>query len=260
MNTSSRYWYLVFGLFLGAGLGLVFTWVISPVRYVDAAPYSLKSEHKDAYRVLITTAFAASGDLGRAEARLGLLREADPVRVLTVQAQRGLGGGGSYQEARALALLATILEQRAGIQAPTTSSLGNQPGQKDTGSPESSTSEETPASTASGASYKLTKFEQVCDPEQDKALLQVETYDTQEHPVVGVRVLVTWAEGQAIFYTGPEAERKPGESGFRLVPGVQYMLYVGSGTQATDPFQVAECTRLDRTVYPGGWFAVFEQE
>ncbi len=104
-------WYLLTGFVLGAVLGLVFAWVVAPVEYVDTSPSSLREDFKDRYRALIAAAYLANGDIARAQARLNLLRDKEVARTLAEQAQRTLAGGGSPDEAQALALLALDLGQ-----------------------------------------------------------------------------------------------------------------------------------------------------
>ena len=112
MNEDERgNWYLLTGVVLGIILGILFTWVISPVEYVDTAPESLKDEFKAQYRVLIASAYVANGDLVRAKARLELLGEADIYMIVAEQAQQMLAEGGSVEEAQALGRLALALGQ-----------------------------------------------------------------------------------------------------------------------------------------------------
>lgn len=103
--------YLLTGVVLGIILGILFAWVISPVKYVDTAPESLKDEFKDQYRVLIASAYVANGDLVRAKARLALLDEVDIYLVVAEQAQQMLAEDGSVEEAQALGRLALALGQ-----------------------------------------------------------------------------------------------------------------------------------------------------
>jgi len=96
--------YLLTGVVLGIILGILFAWVISPVKYVDTAPESLKDEFN-------ASAYVANGDLVRAKARLELLDEADIYLVVAEQAQQMLAEGGSVEEAQALGKLALSLSQ-----------------------------------------------------------------------------------------------------------------------------------------------------
>jgi len=103
--------FLLLGLLAGLGLGLVYSWRISPVTYVDANPAILRADFKDQYRVVIAAAYASSQDLPRARARLELLSDTDPISELSAQAQRMTGTGESFEDTQLLAKLAADLQQ-----------------------------------------------------------------------------------------------------------------------------------------------------
>lgn len=115
-------WYLLTGIVLGVTMGLVYSWLISPVKYVDAPPYSLRADYKDEYRLLVAASYLYSADLIRAEHRLAQLRETDPAQVLALQAQRALTEGRPEAEVRALSLLALALGKGSNPLAPTPTS------------------------------------------------------------------------------------------------------------------------------------------
>jgi hypothetical protein len=108
-----RPWYLLTGLILGLLLGLVHSLWIDPAIYGNMTPAQLAEGDREAYRLLIAETYAATGNLDRAERRLALLEDADPVYTLGAQAQRALAAGISA-EARALALLASALQKAEG--------------------------------------------------------------------------------------------------------------------------------------------------
>jgi len=111
MNEERGSWYLFTAILLGIGLGLLYAWVINPAEFVDTPPDSLRADDKDQYRAVIAAAYAATGDLQRALARLSLLGEVDPALALVAQAQRYLAAGKNLQDAQALASLASVLGQ-----------------------------------------------------------------------------------------------------------------------------------------------------
>lgn len=113
MNEYRGPWYLITGLLVGIGLGLVYAWMLHPVEYTDTAPNTLRSEYKDQYRALISRAYAATGDLVRARARLELLGDADVYRSLAEQAQRSLAQGDSADESHTLGILALALSAKS---------------------------------------------------------------------------------------------------------------------------------------------------
>ncbi len=102
---------ILLGLGAGIGLGLLYSWQISPVTYVDAEPSILRADFKDQYRIVIASAYASTHDLPRARARLELLKDPNLVGELSAQAQRMLAGGESNQNAQPLAQLANDLQQ-----------------------------------------------------------------------------------------------------------------------------------------------------
>jgi len=102
---------ILFGFFAGAGLGLAYAWLISPVTYVDANPAILRADFKDQYRIVISAAYAATHDLPRARARLELLGDANPTGELSALAQRILAKGEPKDNAEPLAQLAADLQQ-----------------------------------------------------------------------------------------------------------------------------------------------------
>lgn len=101
--------YLLTGVLIGIVLGLLYAWVISPVKYTGIDPAALDDSHKDAYRRTIALAYQANGSLDRAQQRLALLNEQDSTRILAAQAQRMLAENNPPEEARAVAILAADL-------------------------------------------------------------------------------------------------------------------------------------------------------
>lgn len=107
--TPKRFpWYLLTGLILGFILGLAYAWLIDPAVYANTVPASMQDGYKDTYRLTIAQVYAETGNLDRAERRLTLLEDDDPVFALGAQAQRQLAAGNT-ENARTLALLASVL-------------------------------------------------------------------------------------------------------------------------------------------------------
>ncbi len=118
MNEHRGPWYLITGVLIGIGLGLAYAWMLHPVEYTDTAPNTLRSEYKDEYRALISQAYAVTGDLVRARARLELLGDTDVHRALAEQAQRSLAQGDSADESRTLGILALALSAKSTASQP----------------------------------------------------------------------------------------------------------------------------------------------
>ena len=78
-------WSALFALLLGVGLGLAYAWVVTPRGMTDTGPSVLRPDFKDQYRSLVAASYAATGNLPRAQARLSVLGDANPVDALNAQ-------------------------------------------------------------------------------------------------------------------------------------------------------------------------------
>ncbi len=114
-------WYLLTASILGVVLGLVYSWQISPVRYVDAPPSALRADYKNDYRALVALAYLYSSDLLRAESRLAQLKDDNPVQAIAIQAQQAQAENHPRVEVEALEKLA------ADLAADISSNTGNIP-------------------------------------------------------------------------------------------------------------------------------------
>lgn len=107
------------GLVLGAALGLLYAWVISPVEYVDASPEILRADFKEQYRGAVAAAYASTLDLERARARLALLGDENSAAELSAQAQRMVSSAGSTRSVEQIAQLAQDLRMGTASLPPT---------------------------------------------------------------------------------------------------------------------------------------------
>lgn len=106
---THQHWYLLTGLLFGLAIGLVISLFILPLTTAEAVPAELGAGSRAEYRLTIAKAFASRPDLERARSRLDLLGDAQPAEALLQQAQELLAAGGTEEDARALAYLATML-------------------------------------------------------------------------------------------------------------------------------------------------------
>jgi len=127
MREERGSWYLLTGLVIGIILGLLYAWIISPTEFVDTTPETLRTDYKDAYRLMIARAYETTGDLARAQARLNLLGDEDAALTIAEQAQRSRAEGGKPEEAQALADLAAILGQAPVLVVTSPSPVNTQP-------------------------------------------------------------------------------------------------------------------------------------
>ena len=273
--------YLLTGLLLGFGLGLLVAWVLVPVRYTDTAPDRLRADFKHAYRTLIALAYQGNPDLTRARARLALLGDANPTQALAVQAQQAQAQGARVDEIEALRRLAADLSRPAGDAArapadarpasaePSPSPTPpNPPPAAATPTPtlaavRTPTPTPTPRPTVAAAVtptpapfFRVFKQEMVCDPAQP-ALVRVEVYDAEVQPLPGVAISVLSPQGERVIYTGLQPERGLGYADFVMEEGVTYRVRVQSGSETADGLSIVTCRGEGGETYAGGWQVIF---
>ncbi len=267
--------YLLTGLVIGLILGVLYSWVISPVEYVDTDPSSLSAAYKDEYRRVIALAYNANGDLARARERLALIDSGDVIQPLAAQAQRMLAENQPPEEARMVAVLAADLSNAAAVSiAPTQPVVVEQPTeaqeQETTAPTEAATMEiaaaiqtptvpkPTPTATRSpmptftprptatplrflDSPFSLTSRQELCGGDVKAGLMQFEVLDNTDKPIPGVHITVTWNGGEDIMYTGLVPEIDPGYADFVMTPGVVYSLMVGDASKTVSGLEIPSC-------------------
>ena len=244
--------FLITGLVLGLLLGLVLTWFIWPPSVTEVGPANLAESYRGQYRLMTALAYAASTDLGRAQARLALLGDSDPVRALNSQAQEALASNATQREARALAgladkLAAYLASQQATAQAVTTPN----PGGETASTPVESIGE--------GAAYYLDDQQLTCESADAPPYLKVFVFDTNHNPQAGVQLTLNSTEGKAKFTTGQRPEMSPGYAEYPLTPGVAYTLSI-QGVQMLTGLQAAACETEEGEPAWGSWLLLFNAE
>ena len=281
-------WYLLTGLILGVALGLVYSWVIAPVEYVDAPPYALRSDFKDQYRTLIAVAYLYNGDLERAVYRLGALQDADITRTLAMQAQQALAEGRPEIEVRgagpvsgcpgAGARTGRRLPRRASHSAsptlalPSPTALLASPTVSDSPQPTPTpistlrtpqptrtplpTLSPTPTPTL-GAPFVLQDVTLVCNPNLEVPRLEVEVRDAAGQPVPSVELVVAWSAGEESFFTRLKPELGLGYADYDMTVGTVYTLRLAQGGQPVENLTPVECAAEDGSRFRGGWLVLF---
>ncbi len=283
-------WYLLTGLLIGIAMGLLVAWGLYPVEYTNTAPYTLGAANKDAFRLLIAQSYLVNGDVGRAQGRLALLRDDNPIQALAEQAQRMLGKDTNPEAPRVLAQLASDLQQaalspvpQAVAQAASLTPAPDEPRPQLSPSPTleevggairsatpNPTETATPRATfpprpsppprpTQGAPFAVLDKEKICDPDLPGPLLQVDVINAKGDPAGGVRVDVLWANGHDTFYTGLYPEISAGYADFNMDVGVVYSLQVGQGGEQVNNLETHTCKVKDGKDYPGGWMLRFNQ-
>jgi hypothetical protein len=242
--------FLLTGLIIGLVAGLIFAWIVWPPRVVGVGPASLEENYKEQYRLMAAFAFASSGDLGRAKARLALLQDGDPVRALTSQAQVALANSATQREARALAGLAAVMQDAIASQASTAEAI-NTPDldQQDAVSTPFESGE-------ADASYTLENQELLCDGVDTPPYLKIYVFDPNANPQAGVQLTLDSGEDVAELSTGLRPEMSAGYAEFILTPRVLYTLSI-NGFESTSGIQAAACQTEDGEPAWGSWQLLF---
>jgi hypothetical protein len=74
---------ILIALALGLTAGLVYGWLIRPVKYVDTAPGSLRVDYRTDYVLMVAQAYAADDNLELARVRLAGLGPQNPTDIVT---------------------------------------------------------------------------------------------------------------------------------------------------------------------------------
>jgi hypothetical protein len=282
-------WAWFAALIAGFGIGLFYAWEVAPRRYVDTTPDTLRSDYKENFRTAIAAAYAGTGNLDRARARMALLGDSNPVQELTAQAQRMLAAGGSFQVAQELAALASDLQ--AGISniivptstsAPPTFALSTpsatgespaltgtlrtpiQPAATETPPSPTEVNTPTPRPTRTpvptpGAPFKLLNQDSGCYPNLTEGLMQITVVDNHKRPMPGVEITVTWSSGEEHFFTGFKPEIGDGYADYVMQPGVTYSLLVARAGAPIRGLVAPACTDAGGQAYAGGLKLTFQQ-
>lgn len=244
--------YLLTGLIIGLVLGLILI-ILFPASRVDLAPANLADEYKVEYRLMVALSYATSGNIVRAQARLALLGDGDPVRALASQAQLALVDSSSQREARALASLAADI-QILFDSAQSTSAAVNTP------NPDQQGAVATPfQTTAENAVYRLSSQELLCESADSPPLIKIFVFDGNDNAQAGVRLSVNSVDGNEEFFTGARPEFGPGYADYEMTPGNQYTLSI-QGTQLIGGLQAAACETDEGEPAWGSWLLLFKAE
>jgi hypothetical protein len=252
MTRGPQWLELILGLLLGLFLGLAVSWWIAPNAHMDPTPAALRTDYKDEYRLLVASAFSATGDLGRAQVRLSLLKDADPandlidqaLRLRSGQTQSALFPQTSDQAVYALALLANTIEQIGSTQelTPTGTFLATslQP-------------------TVTLSPFELVSQEAICNPVLTGNLARIQVRNGIGLPQSGVEILVTWEGGQQRIFTGLKPELGNGYADFIMTPDVSYTVQILPSSLPISNLVTPDCTTEDGVEFKGGLLLDFQQ-
>jgi hypothetical protein len=284
---------ILFALLFGLGLGLAYSWLISPLRIIDADPIALRADFKDQYRAAIAASFSATNNLPRAESRLALLGDSNSVEALNSQAQRTIASGasGDFTQADQLAALALALENGY-VQFPVpvttsenilipdidpTSTVPPSPEELPFQFTETPQSMETPIIETSpavftstprptrtaiptvGVPFALIAQDTVCDTNLPDGLLQVIVFNTSRRQVAGAKIIIAWDAGEENFFTGLKSEIGNGYADFIMTPNVTYSLRLAVGSDVVSELSAPTCQTPSGETFLGGIKLTFQQ-
>jgi hypothetical protein len=78
----SRWFRFILAIMVGAVLGALYGWLVSPVEFVETAPDSLNVDYKTDYVLMVAEAYSVEPDLSLSIRRLALLGEDSPMEIV----------------------------------------------------------------------------------------------------------------------------------------------------------------------------------
>lgn len=93
----------------GIGLGLLYGWVISPVKYTDTSPDTLRADYRADYVLMVAEIYHRERDISLAARRLAILGSAHPSQIAAESLDFALQHGYSSQDLALLQELAWAL-------------------------------------------------------------------------------------------------------------------------------------------------------
>ncbi len=108
--TALRWILFLVSLAVGLGLGLFYTWFVSPVQYVDTTPGTLRADFRTDYTLMIAEVFKNDQNIDLAARRLALLSSQPPLEIVEQALAYGQKIGYSSADLALLQNLAAALQ------------------------------------------------------------------------------------------------------------------------------------------------------
>jgi hypothetical protein len=284
------YLFIFTGLLAGLVAGLAVAWLFFPVSYYDLTPASLNQEEKEQYRSLVAQAYLVNEDIGRARARLTLLKDENPTGELLTQAKK-MAENGDATNAKSLQILASDLERlpqptpggeiiqtsqptrpaqtiapnatldpNLAIMTATlspTPTITLTPTQTLTPLPTLTPRPSPTVQAVPAIPFTIKSIKKECEARALPGQIRIEVVDKEGNPMPGVRISVTWNGGEDTFYTGLHPEESPGFADFSMLPGLAYRVRAGEGGEISEELRLHTCTSPDSTTFDGSYRIVF---
>lgn len=259
-------------LLAGIGIGLFYTWEISPVVEQNTRPDQLRAEDRLNFIIAIALDYAYQRDLDRTYRLLGEVDpNADPFQLAADSACELKNSGrvrtsADIEVARYLIAIAQVqpgtsfscdLSVFATSLPPTLVTVPISPTQPPTPIP-AATKTPTPEfsvgttptvagatspTTSTSSDFEFSSASPVCNPE-NSGVIEVYVQDNGEG-VPGVQVSVQWNTSGGIlrqlFYTGLKPERGEGFADFLMEPGLSYQVLLPGRSDASPRLEADTC-------------------
>ena len=283
-------WDIVLALFAGLGVGLVYAWMIAPLGNTNTDPSRLRADFKDQYRSAIAAAYASTGSLPRAQVRLSLLGDPDPLAALSAQAQRMLANGEMPQQIDQVAALAQALAGETvapslpaaePAEIPVVVSTATFPltpptdgfdltetaiapltpflGETQVPQPSPTLRPTQTLAPTRGAPFTLIAQDEVCDANLPDGLLQIIVLNSNRRQMPGIEIDVTWEGGGEPFFTGLKPELGNGYADFLMAPNISYTVQLAAGSDIASGLVAPTCQAENGETFFGGFKLTFQQ-
>ncbi|NLG98507.1 MAG: hypothetical protein GX491_14210 [Chloroflexi bacterium] len=109
MRTKRLFFFLIM-ILVGLGLGLLYGWVINPVKYVNTPLHSLRADYKTDYVLMVAEIYQSDQNLSQAVRRLSLLGSEDPLALVSESIARARSFGYTSADIEMMGQLSQALQ------------------------------------------------------------------------------------------------------------------------------------------------------
>lgn len=117
MQRKRIVWFLV-TIAAGLAVGLVYGWMINPVKYVDAPASALRSDYKTDYVLMTAEIYKMDGNLENAARRLSLLGSQPPAQIVADGLSTARSLGYAPADLASIETLSRALQKQPGTPQP----------------------------------------------------------------------------------------------------------------------------------------------
>lgn len=111
----ARWVRFLIAILVGLAIGMAYGWLISPVRYIDTSPNTLRIDYKTDYVLMVSETYQSEKDLDQANRRLALLGTSSPVELVAQTIQFAQKAGYTEADVARMQALMSALQTLAPI-------------------------------------------------------------------------------------------------------------------------------------------------